>query len=130
MKNLFFYLLLCFAFGCSKADRDENQLTGKWRLAVSQYSTGSSINTFTPDPQRPVFIEFKSNGQFKIDTTHIYLMFQGVTMYYDRYQLKGDTLNLYKINSNDTLRFFVQLNAELALYHAGCRELCLDTFRR
>jgi len=130
MKNLFLYFMLYLAFGCTKADGEKKHLTGKWQLAVSQYSTGSSINTFTPDPHRPVFIEFKSNGQFKIDTTHVYLMFQGVTMYYDRYQLKGDTLNMYKINSNDTLRFFVQLNAELALYHAGCRELCLDTFRR
>ncbi|WP_343306071.1 hypothetical protein AAHN97_02975 [Chitinophaga niabensis] len=70
MKYLLYTCMLFLLFACKK-NRDKGKepveyhwLVGKWKLKQSAISTGGPLEIRPADPNNPVYIEFKSDGQF------------------------------------------------------------------
>src|SRR4051812_24895129 len=107
MKQILFLLLTISAFSCTKEHDDS--IKGQWKFVESVDDTGQIYRLPTSEA---AFIEFKSNGEFKVvDNT---------TTNYNQV-LKG--FNRYKVESAEVIKFYNTDNSDSEtleyLFHEG-----------
>jgi hypothetical protein len=98
MRRTLTLLLLFTLSGCTK-EKDHSSILGKWMdIELIDDAGGQKIS----DPFK-TFIEFRTDGTFRIDTSNIYTYYKSAPYNYSRYKVADDNILFYNDNASDTL---------------------------